>query len=150
MCLSIYILQLKHNKHQVIWLLQKVRRPVENGHGYKTFQEFLDNQQYSRSGILRYEKVFGRAFVSTGGMKTTKVINFLMMGVSDVLLLFFALFKALHPCQLFFSHFGTSSWLTCKSVFSVGNEMSCSRTQLHGPGEGRTLTLRLRVRRFPN
>ena len=25
------------------------------------------------SGVLRYEKVFGRAFVSTGGLKTTKV-----------------------------------------------------------------------------
>ena len=57
----------------MIWLLQKVRRPVNNGHGYKTFQEFLDNQQYSMSGILRYEKVFGHTFVSTGGIDTTKV-----------------------------------------------------------------------------
>lgn len=65
-------IKLKHNKHQVIWLLQKFRRPRENGNGYKTFQEFLDNQQYSLSGILRYEKVFGRTFVSTGGINTTK------------------------------------------------------------------------------
>ena len=37
------------------------------------FQKFLDEQQYSRNGILRYEKIFGEDFVSTGGITTTKV-----------------------------------------------------------------------------
>lgn len=37
-------------------------------------QEFLNQGQYQRNGILRYEKVFGRTFVSTGGPATTKVI----------------------------------------------------------------------------
>ncbi|EDO42765.1 predicted protein [Nematostella vectensis] len=38
----------------------------------KEFQSFLDNNQYTSSGILRYERVFGRGFVSTGGLETTK------------------------------------------------------------------------------
>jgi phosphoethanolamine N-methyltransferase len=28
--------------------------------------------QYTRNGILRYERIFGRGFVSTGGLTTTK------------------------------------------------------------------------------
>lgn len=36
------------------------------------FQKFLDEQQYSRNGILRYEKIFGTDFVSTGGISTTR------------------------------------------------------------------------------
>ncbi len=36
--------------------------------------EFLDDGQYSRNGILRYERIFGDTFVSTGGVETTKVI----------------------------------------------------------------------------
>jgi phosphoethanolamine N-methyltransferase len=39
---------------------------------YASFQEFLDQHQYSKEGILSYEKIFGRNFVSTGGEKTTK------------------------------------------------------------------------------
>ena len=35
--------------------------------------EFLDDGQYSRNGILRYERIFGDTFVSTGGVATTKV-----------------------------------------------------------------------------
>jgi len=34
-------------------------------------QNFLDEGQYSRNGILRYEKIFGHTFVSTGGFSTT-------------------------------------------------------------------------------
>jgi phosphoethanolamine N-methyltransferase len=36
-------------------------------------QKFLDENQYTKNGILRYEKVFGAGFVSTGGIDTTKV-----------------------------------------------------------------------------
>lgn len=32
------------------------------------FQRFLDNVQYKSNGILRYERVFGDGFVSTGGI----------------------------------------------------------------------------------
>ena len=38
--------------------------------------EFLDDGQYSRNGILRYERIFGDTFVSTGGVETTKVSLF--------------------------------------------------------------------------
>ena len=37
------------------------------------FQNFLDENQYTEKGILRYEKIFGRGFVSTGGLETTQV-----------------------------------------------------------------------------
>lgn len=37
------------------------------------FQQFLDENQYSSNSILRYEKIFGRGFVSTGGLETTEV-----------------------------------------------------------------------------
>ncbi|XP_031550607.1 phosphoethanolamine N-methyltransferase 1-like [Actinia tenebrosa] len=43
----------------------------------KDFQKFLDENQYSSNGILRYEKLFGRGFVSTGGAETTE--EFVMM-----------------------------------------------------------------------
>nr|KAG5713033.1 hypothetical protein BaRGS_021827 [Batillaria attramentaria] len=62
----------KNNSNQVVWLVQKVKRDASKTYGFKTFQEFLDNQQYSANGILRYEKIFGRTFVSTGGLETTK------------------------------------------------------------------------------
>ena len=40
---------------------------------------------------------------------------------------------ALHPSQQFFSHFGMFSWV--EPVLSNENEVSCSRTQHHAPGE---------------
>ena len=41
--------------------------------GKKEFRHFLDNQQYQTNGILRYERIFGQGYVSTGGFQTTKV-----------------------------------------------------------------------------
>ncbi|KAK8457311.1 hypothetical protein SEVIR_3G162900v4 [Setaria viridis] len=38
----------------------------------KDFQRFLDNVQYKTNGILRYERIFGEGYVSTGGVETTK------------------------------------------------------------------------------
>lgn len=35
------------------------------------FQKFLDTNQYSVNGILRYEKIFGKDYVSVGGETTT-------------------------------------------------------------------------------
>ena len=70
---SISIFQLKHNQNQYCWLLQKNHGDAHANHGYETFQKFLDNHQYSRYGILRYEKVFGEGYVSTGGAETTEV-----------------------------------------------------------------------------
>lgn len=64
-------IKMKKNQNQVCWLMQKVPRK-ECPTGFNTFQDFLDNQQYSRRGILRYEKIFGTGYVSTGGPSTTK------------------------------------------------------------------------------
>uniref|UniRef100_A0AAY5EBT5 phosphoethanolamine N-methyltransferase n=1 Tax=Electrophorus electricus TaxID=8005 RepID=A0AAY5EBT5_ELEEL len=67
-------IKMKKNQNQVCWLMQKARRDVvqQSQGGFSTFQQFLDNQQYSRKGILRYEKMFGSGYVSTGGPSTTK------------------------------------------------------------------------------
>ncbi|XP_029467405.1 phosphomethylethanolamine N-methyltransferase-like isoform X2 [Rhinatrema bivittatum] len=65
-------IKMKKNQNQLCWLLQKVPRNHLANQGYETFQQFLDNKQYSRHGILRYEKIFGDGFVSTGGLQTTK------------------------------------------------------------------------------
>jgi len=35
-------------------------------------QQFLDENQYSLRGILRYERIFGHTWVSTGGEQTTR------------------------------------------------------------------------------
>lgn len=64
---------MKNNPNQICWLLEKVTRSSNSQNGFKTFQQFLDNQQYTKRGILRYEKMFGAGYVSTGGPSTTKV-----------------------------------------------------------------------------
>ncbi|XXG80017.1 hypothetical protein AAC387_Pa09g0973 [Persea americana] len=51
----------------ICWLWQKVKSINDRG-----FQLFLDNVQYKCSCILRYERVFGEGYVSTGGLGTTK------------------------------------------------------------------------------
>ncbi|XP_034086679.1 phosphoethanolamine N-methyltransferase 3-like isoform X4 [Gymnodraco acuticeps] len=64
--------QIKNNQNQICWLLEKVPRSPGTQNGFNTFQQFLDNQQYSNRNILRYEKMFGAGYVSTGGPSTTK------------------------------------------------------------------------------
>ena len=39
----------------------------------RAFRAFLDECQYSTRSILRYERIFGPGYVSTGGFETTKV-----------------------------------------------------------------------------
>jgi len=57
------------NANKVSFLFTKI--VLENHHGFKTLKEFMDHKQYSRNGVLRYEKIFGAGFVSTGGLDTT-------------------------------------------------------------------------------
>jgi phosphoethanolamine N-methyltransferase len=59
------------NCEKTYFLFKKLQS--ENHQGFKTLQEFLDAKQYTSNGILRYEKIFGEGFVSTGGVDTTKV-----------------------------------------------------------------------------
>lgn len=65
-CIRAYVKN-KKNQNQVCWLFQKVNSTSDRG-----FQRFLDNVQYKSNGILRYERVFGEGYVSTGGADTTK------------------------------------------------------------------------------
>ncbi len=66
-CVDTYV-RLKQNQNQLCWKWRKVvtpqPRPAE-------FRHFLDGQQYSTAGILKYERIFGDGFVSTGGAATT-------------------------------------------------------------------------------
>ncbi|EEE55232.1 hypothetical protein OsJ_03109 [Oryza sativa Japonica Group] len=61
-CVGAYV-KSKKNQNQICWLWQKVDSTEDRG-----FQRFLDNVQYKASGILRYERIFGEGFVSTGGI----------------------------------------------------------------------------------
>jgi len=64
--------KLKSNRNQICWLLHKVRRSEAENGGYKTFQEFLDLEQYTARNIRCYEWIFGRNFISPGGLETTE------------------------------------------------------------------------------
>jgi phosphoethanolamine N-methyltransferase len=64
---------MKNNGNQVCFLFQKVK--LKSHHGFKTLKEFFDFKQYSVNSILRYEKIYGQGFESTGGAETTT--NFL-------------------------------------------------------------------------
>ncbi|XP_057950513.1 phosphomethylethanolamine N-methyltransferase-like [Malania oleifera] len=65
-CIGAYVRN-KKNQNQICWKWQKVSSQDD-----RCFQRFLDNVQYKCNGILRYERVFGEGFVSTGGIDTTK------------------------------------------------------------------------------
>ncbi|KAI0226388.1 Phosphoethanolamine N-methyltransferase [Lamellibrachia satsuma] len=64
----------KNNSNQICWLVHKVLREKKEtiDNNFTTFQEFLDSQQYSHNSILRYERIFGQNYVSTGGKETTE------------------------------------------------------------------------------
>ena len=49
------------------------------------FRNFLDGQQYRMTSILRYERIFGAGFVSTGGLETTKVRGLISLRVLNSL-----------------------------------------------------------------
>lgn len=65
-------IDVKNNKNQICWLVEKSHRDIQGkNQGCHSFQQFLDEKQYSKNGILRYERIFGEDFVSTGGLETT-------------------------------------------------------------------------------
>lgn len=48
---------------------------------------FLDGQQYTLEGIRRYELIFGKTYVSTGGQDTTEeFVNHLKLKLGDKVL----------------------------------------------------------------
>ena len=54
--------------HHLLTITNRIRLNSENSLTYSQ----LDTTQYTVNGILRYEKVFGYNFVSTGGIKTAQ------------------------------------------------------------------------------
>lgn len=64
---SAYV-KIKGNPNQLCFLLKKMPYSAQE---YESFQAFLDENQYSRKGILKYEKIFGPTYISTGGQETT-------------------------------------------------------------------------------
>jgi len=73
---------IKNNKNQYCWLMRKNVRDG-NTMGEITFQQFLDSKQYSKNGILRYEKVFDKDYLSSGGYASTH--HFLKTGLDGFL-----------------------------------------------------------------
>ncbi|KAE8710693.1 Phosphoethanolamine N-methyltransferase 3 [Hibiscus syriacus] len=65
-CIGAYVRN-KKNQNQICWVWQRV-----NSYNDRRFQRFLDTVQYKTDSILRYERVFGEGYVSTGGVETTK------------------------------------------------------------------------------
>jgi hypothetical protein len=55
---------------QVCWLWKKVKSA-----GPQSFQRFLDTVQYTSTGILRYERIFGEGYVSTGGFGKFETVD---------------------------------------------------------------------------
>lgn len=64
-CIGAYVKN-KKNQNQICWIFQKVVSDNDKG-----FQRFLDSVQYKSNSILRYERVFGPGYVSTGGIGQT-------------------------------------------------------------------------------
>jgi len=57
------------------WVFRMTERKVEDGRkDFTTFQQYLDQSRYSHTHILRYERIFGKDFVSTGGINTTEEV----------------------------------------------------------------------------
>lgn len=87
--------QHKRNPCQVCFLATKMsgETPSDN---YNSFQEFLDEHQYSRAGVRRYEWIFGETFISSGGLQTTKVCFTSIFSVPLV----FIMMRAVHGANL--------------------------------------------------
>jgi len=49
-------------------------QPSTSTGSYQNYQEFLDENQYTKHGLEKYEWIFGETFLSTGGLETTKEI----------------------------------------------------------------------------
>jgi phosphoethanolamine N-methyltransferase len=47
---------------------------TQSSNYYENFQDFLDDVQYSKQGVKKYEWIFGEGYLSTGGLETTREI----------------------------------------------------------------------------
>ncbi|GMH44018.1 hypothetical protein BSKO_11952 [Bryopsis sp. KO-2023] len=67
-CVETYV-RIKQNHNQIAFKWKKVE-VTDSDVG--DFRHFLDNCQYQMRGILRYERIFGAGYISTGGAHTTE------------------------------------------------------------------------------
>jgi hypothetical protein len=79
--------QRKKNPNQICWLYRKVGRTDPPMQRTQTLQEILDGDQYTRRGILKYEKIYGHNFISVGGAKEAqKLLEGLQLKPADYVL----------------------------------------------------------------
>ncbi|XP_060081828.1 uncharacterized protein LOC132561114 [Ylistrum balloti] len=57
---------------KMVWLFQKVKRKLNKDMTFTTLHEILNNQLYTKTRIRQLESIFGRTFVSAGGLTATK------------------------------------------------------------------------------
>ncbi|CAF0735147.1 unnamed protein product [Didymodactylos carnosus] len=62
--------EIKNNNNQVCFLFMKTK--LQDHHGYKTLNDFLDNSEYAEKNIKKYESVRGEGFVTIGGIELTR------------------------------------------------------------------------------
>lgn len=65
--------EIKRNNNQVCFLFSKTN--LQDHHGYKTLQDFLDHSEYTEKSIQKYESVRGEGFVTIGGADLSKVLT---------------------------------------------------------------------------
>lgn len=61
--------RVKQNQNQVCWKWRKVVTPSVSS---TELRHFLDSQQYTNEGIVKYQMIFGDGFVSPGGIESTE------------------------------------------------------------------------------
>lgn len=95
--------------------------------GKNEFRHFLDNQQYQTNGILRYERIFGQGYVSTGGFETTKVCFATVPAVCAVLLAIVCIVQlAVYPVSalVFAVSAGHAQYIFCVPVMIAQKNMT--------------------------
>lgn len=58
---------------KVCFLFKKTK--LEDHHGYKTLQDFLDHSEYAEKSIQKYESVRGEGYVTIGGAQLSRELT---------------------------------------------------------------------------
>jgi hypothetical protein len=58
---------------QVCFLFIKTK--VQDHHGFKTLQDFLDHSEYAEKSIRKYESVRGEGYVTIGGAELSRTLT---------------------------------------------------------------------------
>ena len=52
-----------------------IKTNLQDHHGYKTLQDFLDHSEYAERSIQKYESVRGEGYVTIGGVQMTRELT---------------------------------------------------------------------------